>query len=642
MNKIKKLTSFFLSLCMIFVLSAFFSVSSDASSGKWVAGWGTPAVKGGVSIGSSVLRRSGGIQLRDVIPANTTVRSLFTTTIGGTKIRLKFSNYYGTDSITINEATIAKTDSDNDRKIKSDTLTQVTFNGGNKSVTIAAGSEIYSDAIDFTTTNLDELSVSTYFKNSTNIYVCGLFGGETYLASSLGNRTHKENISPLASKMQLKASTITYETMPFLTRADIWASPDSYAFVMIGDSTITNNSYLLLEQKLNANGIYNISVIMSGIIGNRVLYNGVGLTGSFFGDALVSRYARDALNIPGVKYIMIKAGLNDVLHPSSKSMNAPYASVDDIINGYINLSNQSKAKGIYTSLAERPPYKGYTRSFIVSDDITWSQKGHDMLTEINRWIVNKSVPTYFNSYVDISKLVDPNDSKRIIPYLTTDGAHLSHNGQIAFVDLIPEKVYGVNRNLKDLASILNVNPYKTPSSETTTKKTESTTKKSSSGGNSSSSTNSGRSGLAIITPGNNSNSNSSSSEGTTVKSRTGNVIAISPAASSEAASAAADENTTQNANQLVISGGEIGDNGSGNSGGSANTISVDTDSTNTGAVAGLQAHKTLISVLLIVIASIAVVVVVILILIRNGRLSPSITRVSSGLGKTGKKRRGGV
>ena len=44
----------------------------------------------------------------------------------------------------------------------------------------------------------------------------------------------------------------------------------------------------------------------------------------------------------------------------------------------------------------------------------------------------------------------------------------------------------------------------------------------------------------------------------------------------------------------VISGGEIGDNTAPEiPGGSANTISVDTDSTNTGAaVAGLQAHKT--------------------------------------------------
>ena len=70
--------------------------------------------------------------------------------------------------------------------------------------------------------------------------------------------------------------------------------------------------------------------------------------GKTYGDALIDRFERDALNISGVKYIFVKIGLNDILHQFSKSMgnSVPHYSAKAIINGYKELVERAHAKGI--------------------------------------------------------------------------------------------------------------------------------------------------------------------------------------------------------------------------------------------------------------------------------------------------------
>ena len=75
----------------------------------------------------------------------------------------------------------------------------------------------------------------------------------------------------------------------------------------------------MLAEKLHENGIHNVGVVMSGIIGNALRRDGVGLLGTVYGQALFDRVDRDAFDIPGVKYIILKIGVNDVLHTMLKS-----------------------------------------------------------------------------------------------------------------------------------------------------------------------------------------------------------------------------------------------------------------------------------------------------------------------------------
>ncbi len=489
-------------LCLIMTVIMLMSCASvgfvaSAEDDDWVGSWGTPAIESGVVLGDNI---DSGLHLQDSIPVDSTIRTTFTPTLGGSQLRLKFSNIFGKKAITINEATVAKTGASDD-VIDITTLAQVTFNGGQKSVTIAAGSEIYSDPVDFTVKALEKISVSMHFKKMTTIYTEGLYGAKTYLASSLGNRTRKADLTGAASRLDFTSGTITYSTIPFLTRADVY-NPGAYSVVFLGDSTVTNDMYLYLAKKLHENGIHNVGVVMSGIIGNALLRKGTGLIGKVYGVSLLDRAKRDAFDVAGVKHVIVKIGVNDVLHPMLKSSEGklPMMTSSQIVTGYMKLSEQAPREEVKLHLCTRTPYKGYERAFMGSKDLDWSQAGEDVLLEINSWVRNTAVTNgYFDSYINLDKLRDPNDQAKFRDHMTTDGAHLSTYGQIAAVDLIPEAAYGVKRDLKDIADILKIDPYTPPPDyEPPTKAPEKPTQNNNNGNNNNNTNNGGS--PVVITP----------------------------------------------------------------------------------------------------------------------------------------------
>lgn len=459
MKRFSKLICVITSVIMLTALIPGLSLASEASDGRWVGSWSTAPIKSGIQILNG--------NYTDYLSARTTVRSTITPTLSGNTIRLKFSNIYGSDTVYINETTIAVT-GDTDDEIDTSTLKQVTFNNGSKYANILPGNELYSDEIEFPVEALKKISISTYYENSTNLMTSGLSGGVSYTALGFGNKTHKKNLSSLATKLDLTSGTITYHTIPFLINLDVKRTDDAYSVVIIGDSTVTNDTYLFLATKLIKNGITNVGVLNESIIGNRVIYDGASALGNLYGYSLLSRFQKDALSQAGCKYIIVKEGLNDILHPMTKSMKdiAPYASVDEIIDGYKTIAGQAHKNGKKIFIITRTPYKGYTRDYFMSSDadLEWSQKGEDMIDDINRWITNYS-GGYFDGYINADPMRDKSDPTKLMNQLTLDGAHLTSYGQIALADLLTPESYGQSgKNLTPLSSILNIDPYKASSS----------------------------------------------------------------------------------------------------------------------------------------------------------------------------------
>ncbi len=459
MKRFSKLICVITTVIMLAAMIPGTALISEASSGKWVGSWSTAPIKSGIQIING--------NYTDYLSARTTVRSTITPTLSGNSIRLKFSNIYGNDTVYINETTIAVTGKTDD-EIDTSTLKQVTFNNGSKYANILPGNEIYSDEIEFSVEALKKISISTYYENSTNLMTSGLSGGVSYTALGFGNKTHKKNLSSLATKLDLTSGTITYHTIPFLINLDVKRTDDAYSVVIIGDSTVTNDTYLFLATKLIKNGITNVGVLNESIIGNRVLYDGASALGNLYGYSLLSRFEKDALNQAGCKYIIVKEGLNDILHPMTKSMKdiAPYASVDDIINGYKTIASEAKQVGKKIYIVTRTPYKGYTRDYFMSTDadLEWSQTGEDMINQINNWIV-KASSTYYDGYINADPMRDKSDPTKLMDQLTLDGAHLTTYGQIALADLLTPESYGQSgKKLAPLSSILNIDPYKASSS----------------------------------------------------------------------------------------------------------------------------------------------------------------------------------
>ncbi len=490
MKKLRRLMSFALSLIIMLSCAVpLFSVQANAA-GKWVCSWATGMVDVAVSLAS--------VDLQDIIPAKSTIRMEIKVTMGGEKLRFKLSNEYGSASITVNEASVAKTKGDGKGEIDESTAKAVTF-GGESSVTIGAGETIWTDEIDYKTQALDKLSVSLYFENATYITTAGLSNARTFLGLRSVFREPSQCFAEdmySSREISIGSGDITYHTTPFLAAADTYVIDSSAgAAVFIGDSTLVNDTYLFFAEKLVKGGIDNVSVVNQAIVANKLLSDGTGLIGKLYGKALIDRFERDALSVSGVKYIFVKIGLNDILHQFSKSMGdeVPHPSANDIIAGYKKLVETAHAKGIKIYFFTKTSWKGYERAFLgQTGDITWSREMQNMCDELDKWITTNTVS---DGYIDCSPLSNPADPDALCPSFTPDGAHLTRIASIALADLIPVKYVGVSDSTKltKVAKIYNIDPYKEkrqinydlenpteaptepPTEEKTTKKKEETT-----------------------------------------------------------------------------------------------------------------------------------------------------------------------
>lgn len=451
--KKNKITAVLLSLLMLTLsFSGLFSGVAFAAEEEWVSVWGSSLVNGSVSIAAA--------SVQDVILAGSTLRTRLTVTKGGTALRFVFSNQYGAAPITINGASVARAGAGN-TEIVDGTQTPITF-GGEASVSIPAGERVYSDVVEFTTSALEEISVSLYFASFTYMTSVGLSNGRTFMRRLPLSTSSRINDTVLtgANEVNIASGTITYHTIPFLERIDARSSSDSVAAVFIGDSTLVNDTYLYYARRIVSAGYTNISVVNEAVIGNKLLSNGSGLIGNLYGQAMIDRFQRDVLDLPGVKYCFVKIGLNDVLHQFSNSLKAatPAYSPEDIVSGYRTLISLCHANGIKIYFFTKSAWNGYERSFLgQSGDLVWNPTAQEMCDKLTHWIMTN---TEADGFIDCSPLADPSETSRLCPSFTLDGAHLTELGSIALADLIPLEYVGIPAGRgRTAASIAGVDPY---------------------------------------------------------------------------------------------------------------------------------------------------------------------------------------
>lgn len=429
----------------------FSAITADAASSGWVGSWSTSPVHSAISLGAA--------NFPDLIPANSTVRTVIKLTKGGTKVRFKFSNKYGSATMTINEATVAQTASES--SVVVGTVHQLTFNGGLTYVNIDAGSSVWSDPVSMKVTAFESLSISTYYNALTYMTTSGLCGAKTYMSVGSIATPSQTGYETLSSPkvVDITSNTITYDTTPFLCNCDVYSSGDDpYSVVVIGDSTLANDIPEMLAQRLYANGAKNVGVLQQAIVGNRLLYNGSGILASLYGDALIDRFEDDALDQTGVKIILVKIGLNDIIHPMCKSLKglAPYSSDDEIIAGFQKLADMAHARGIKIYFFTKSPWKGYTRNFLLAgNDVEWTQEAEDRTEALDNWVMSTNS---IDGYIDVYNLRDPYDLPKYLDSFTVDYCHPNTLAQIAMVDDIPMSIFGLS-SAKSYASICGTDPF---------------------------------------------------------------------------------------------------------------------------------------------------------------------------------------
>lgn len=458
LNKGKKTLSILLALVLTLGTLLVVPAAAESAEGKWVATWGTSPVDYYISLANY----ASGFLVNGKLAAGTLTRTELSVSSAGEKLRLKFSNEYGDRDVSFTNANIARTNSSKSGAIEKSSVTPLTF-GGSREAVIPAGGVIWSDEINFKTDALEKLTVSLYFSKETPVKTAGLFCGKTYSALAVpGAADESRMLAP--SEISIATGKNAYHIIPFLTAIDTYTTAeDAYSAVFIGDSTLVNGTTQYLSRRLVESGEKHVSIINEGIMGNRLFYDGHGLIGNLYGKSVTERFQRDALDVDGCEVIVVKIGVNDILHPSSKSMGdeAPYVSTDDIIKGYEDLVNRAHENGKRIYFMEITPWKGYVRDILGSKgDIVWSEELQAMCDECNEWIKTNDVA---DGYIESDNLAKPGDITAFRNQFTKDGIHLTEAGALALADCIDlEDIFGI-KGAKTASEIYGVNPYEAES-----------------------------------------------------------------------------------------------------------------------------------------------------------------------------------
>jgi lysophospholipase L1-like esterase len=273
--------------------------------------------------------------------ANSVLRQVTHVSLGGSQIRVQFSNLGGNGSVTINSAHVAlcKATPTVDSTIDTATDKALAF-AGTASVTIAQGKEVWSDAVDFTVPNQGNIAITTAF-GSVPSQVIGHSGSRTTSYLTTGNNV-------VAASM---ASATAFQHWYYISGIDVMADASAKGVVAIGDSITDgrgtdndkNNRWTdFMAARLQANAATaNVATMNQGIGATNLIGSGTGAEG---------RFARDVLGQSGVKYAIVFDGVNDI-----GSSNASFASMK---TAYDQLISQAHAKGVLIYGATILPFNG--------------------------------------------------------------------------------------------------------------------------------------------------------------------------------------------------------------------------------------------------------------------------------------------
>ncbi|MBQ0136129.1 MAG: hypothetical protein KBS43_05290 [Oscillospiraceae bacterium] len=373
--------------------------SSNVSSNDdgFIGAWSTSMVKAAVSLSENSIS----LPLTSV-----TARTRIQMTTGGDTIRLRLSNLFGKSPMSIGEVTVALGNDSLERGVQLSTMKKATVNGAT-SFTIPAGQEVYTDPIDLTVGQCEDLVVSVYYENINTFSTVGLIGGHSYV--SIGNKT-EDLVTPASIDFAIEDISVgAFEIIPCLAGVDVY-NPNGRSVVLFGDSTLTNTITPKLAAMAKANGIKDTGILLQAIKGNEVLADPVGIVGTLFGERAAVRFYRDAIDQPGVDTILIKIGVNDIAHRACQSKHDDYDDWDtfnfynycmQLLDGYKELIDAAKAKGIHVIMVTRSPADEYVRDMGTGPDIDWDANYDGYTLKELRNIINDELKTWDdNGYVD--------------------------------------------------------------------------------------------------------------------------------------------------------------------------------------------------------------------------------------------------
>lgn len=350
------------------------------------------------------------------ITGNQTLRQTFRISLGGQKLRLVFSNRYGTQPLVTGESYLSVSGLYS--------AVPVTF-GGQPGAVIPAGDILHSDEIPLHIPSLSVITLRTFLPEPVPL---NTFHWDARHFSLLepGNRAARKEDADgqfLSSRLLLESVLIQPEQ-------------EAATLVVIGDSMVDGNGVemdtygrwtdLLAERFIDEN----IAVVNAGQSGSRLLKDTIGIS-------TLSRFERDVLQQPGVTACIVQAGLNDIgLAGTALDPAGPVPSAADIITGYRQLLTMAREKDIRMTGVTLVPLRG-TGEYGMAD--FYSAEKEAVRQEINHWIRTSGE---FDAVIDSDLLVRNPDCPQQLSaqYDSGDHLHLNHKGHQQVALSVPQAV----------------------------------------------------------------------------------------------------------------------------------------------------------------------------------------------------------
>jgi lysophospholipase L1-like esterase len=361
---------------------------------------------------------------------NQTLRLIVHLHASGARVRLRLSNSFGAGPVTFDRAWVGIRGAG--AALVAGTNRPVTFTGGNRAVTVAAGSEVQSDQVNLNVAAGQDLAVSLYVADATAAPTWHRSALQTsYLAS--GDHT-SDNLAT--------AFTTTTGHWFFLNAVSVRSSTAPGTIVALGDS-ITDGSGsrgnanhrwpdILADRLLARPGDSGFSVVNEGISGNKVLSDSPRS-----GVSALKRLDRDVLARRGLCYVILLEGINDL-----RSAGSP-ATAEQIIAGYEQIIARVHAKGVKIIGGTLTPVKGSGR---YSAEMELSRRA------VNTWIRTSGK---FDGVVDFDKATqDPSDPLRFLPaYDSGDHLHPNDAGYLAMGNAVDLALFEAGAASRRLAAV---------------------------------------------------------------------------------------------------------------------------------------------------------------------------------------------
>ena len=327
---------------------------------------------------------------------------------GGGRVRIRFTNEFGTAPLAIRAAHVAMAAAGGAIQPGSDRV--LTFDG-KPTATIRAGAPLLSDPVDMNVPALSRLTISLYLPGDVDACTChGTAVEPAYVAS--GDLTGAAAMPADAKVVQGRALISAVEAGSATAARTIVAFGDSITDG-VGSSMGADRRWpdQFAERLLRA-GTPAAYVSNEGISGNRVLNDG-------FGVSALARFDRDVLATPGLAYVIVFEGINDIglsfmsrtggpLPDAFKALSGAPITADDIIAGYRQLIARAHGRGVKIYGATITPYEGAGTS---------SPAGEQARQAVNAWIRTSGA---FDAVLDFDAAI--RDSAH--PSQIKDGFHM--------------------------------------------------------------------------------------------------------------------------------------------------------------------------------------------------------------------------